>query len=97
MISYDDISQQVRGGHLDEDIVHPLPRLPGLLPVLLPALVTGGLDDLVVAVPQLSHVTALSLQGEGRHGQPQAHVVHRSSLFINRYLGRDGSKIIFNR
>ena len=92
MISYDDISQQVRGGHLDEDIVDPFPGLSSLLPVLQPGLLAGGLNDLLVALSQLLDVVALRLQSEVRDVLPQVQMVHWSSLFINRDLGRDGSK-----
>ena len=91
MIPYDDVPQEEARRDLDEDVVDPLARLPGLLPVLQPGLVAGGLYDLLVALPQLLDVVALSLQSKVRHVLSQVQMVHGGSLFINRYLGRYGS------
>ena len=99
MIPYNDIPQEEAGRDLYEDVVHPLSRLPCLLPVLQPCLLAGCLNDLLVALPQLADVIALSLQGKVGDVLPQVQMVHRGSLFINRDLGRDGSTttgILFN-
>ena len=92
MIPYNDVPQKKARRHLDEDVVDPFPGLSRLLPVLQPGLLAGGLDDLLVALPQLLDVLALSLQSKVRHVLSKVQMVHGGSLFINRYLGRDGSK-----
>ena len=92
MIPYDDVPQEEAGRDLYEDVVDPLARLPGLLPVLQPGLLAGRLDDLLVTLPQLLDVVALSLQSKVRDVLPQVQMVHWGSLFINRDLGRYGSR-----
>ena len=92
MNPYNDVPQEEAGRHLDEDVVDPLSRLASLSPVLQPGLLASGLNDLLVALSQLLDVVALRLQSEVRDVLPQVQMVHWSSLFINRYLGRDGSK-----
>ena len=92
MNPYNDVPQEEAGRHLDEDVVDPLARLASLPPVLQPGLLASGLYDLLVALSQLLDVVALRLQSEVRDVLPQVQMVHWSSLFINRYLGRDGSK-----
>ena len=91
MIPYNDVPQEEARRDLDEDVVDPLARLPCLLPVLQPGLVAGSLYDLLVALPQLLDVVALSLQSKVGHVLPQVQMVHWGSLFIYRYLGRYGS------
>ena len=92
MNPYNDVPQEEAGRHLDEDVVDPLSGLPSLLPVLQPGLVAGGLNDLLVALSQLLHVVTCRLHCKLRDVQPEVQMVHWGSLFVNRYLGRDGSR-----